>query len=36
MDELQREVYEQLGTQFSLALEGMLGDPWPASLHGGR
>ena len=33
MDELQREVYEQLGTQFSLALEGMLGDPWPASLQ---
>lgn len=33
MDELEREIYEQLGTQFSLALEGMLGDPWPASLE---
>jgi flagellar motor switch protein FliN/FliY len=33
MDELQREVYEQLGTQFSLALEGMLGEPWSASLQ---
>ena len=33
MDESQKEVLEQLGTQFSLALEGMLGEPWPASLH---
>jgi len=33
MDELQKEVYDQLGTQFSLALEGMLGEPWPASLQ---
>ena len=33
MDELYREVLEQLGTQFSLALEGMLGEPWPSSLH---
>ena len=30
MDEVQKEVLEQLGTQFSLALEGMLGEPWPS------
>lgn len=34
MDELQRELYEQLGSEFSLALEGMLGEPWPASMEG--
>ena len=33
MEELQKEVLEQLGAQFSLALEGMLGEPWPSSLH---
>lgn len=33
MDEFQKESLEQLGTQFSLALEGMLGEPWPASFH---
>lgn len=32
MDELQQEILEQLGSQFSLALEGMLGEKWPASL----
>jgi flagellar motor switch protein FliN/FliY len=33
MDELQKEIFEQLGSQFSLALEGMLGELWPSSLH---
>jgi len=33
MDEFQKDLLEQLGTQFSLALEGMLGEPWPASFH---
>jgi flagellar motor switch protein FliN/FliY len=33
MDQLQREILEQLGSQFSLALEGMLGETWPSSLE---
>lgn len=32
MEELQKEILEQLGTQFSLALEGMLGEQWPSTL----
>ena len=32
MEELEREILEQLGTQFSLALEGMLGEAWPSTL----
>jgi len=34
MHELQTELLEQLGSQFSLAVEGMLGERWPASLNG--
>ncbi|MFN0102142.1 MAG: flagellar motor switch protein FliN [Bryobacteraceae bacterium] len=33
MDESRTEILEQLGSQFSLALEGMLGERWPSSLH---
>jgi len=33
VEKLQKEVLEQLGNQFSLALEGMLGEQWPSSLH---
>jgi flagellar motor switch protein FliN/FliY len=33
MEALQREILEELGKQFSLALEGMLGEPWPSSLQ---
>lgn len=32
MESLQKEILEQLGAQFSLALEGMLGEPWPSTL----
>lgn len=32
MDELQKEILEQLGTQFSQGIEGMLGELWPSSL----
>lgn len=33
MDNLRQIILETLGEQFSLALEGMLGEKWPASLH---
>ncbi|HEU0122553.1 MAG TPA: flagellar motor switch protein FliN [Bryobacteraceae bacterium] len=33
MHELQIEILEQLGAQFSAALEGMLGERWPSSLQ---
>jgi flagellar motor switch protein FliN/FliY len=33
MADEQREILEQLGSQFSLALEGMLGEQWPASIE---
>ncbi len=36
MSELEKEILEQLGTQFSLALEGMLGEKWPATLIEGE
>lgn len=32
MESLQKEILEQLGAQFSLALEGMLGESWPSTL----
>jgi flagellar motor switch protein FliN/FliY len=32
MNSLQQEILEQLGVQFSLALEGMLGEKWPSEL----
>ncbi|MBL8242495.1 MAG: flagellar motor switch protein FliN [Bryobacterales bacterium] len=33
MEALHKEILEQLGSQFSLALEGMLGEQWPSSLQ---
>ena len=33
MADEQREILEQLGSQFSLALEGMLGEQWPATIE---
>jgi flagellar motor switch protein FliN len=33
MDDLQKEVFEQLGSQLSLALGGMLGETWSSSLQ---
>lgn len=33
MEDLRKELLEHLGSQFCLALEGMLGEQWPASLQ---
>ena len=33
MDDLRQIILETLGEQFSLAMEGMLGEKWPPTLH---